>query len=263
MGQLDSPGALSAEKIPDTFWIGRCLGLRGGLDAVVRSGLLAVWHSQGCSFQDVKFQKSVPQSSWVRFLWNADKLYQTTWRHIPKQYFHVYRRAITPKITAFFFTTYSAGSFSGKRGRLYGLVTVGVDVRPWGRSGYPCQSWSLNSRLLVPFVDESAGEILSAAVYRKYWICFHYVWASQPDCSTLYEWHTQTSYHITALAFPACCFYCRIQGHLFTSKAPWERWVPDEHMMQGEATPSWCKLAAYDYGVHSLIVFFHNLVIIS
>jgi len=31
------------EKIPDTFWIGRCLGLRGGLDAVVRRiGLLAV-----------------------------------------------------------------------------------------------------------------------------------------------------------------------------------------------------------------------------
>jgi len=215
------------------------------MDAVVRRrGLLAVWHSQGCSFQDVKFQKSVPPSSWVILLWNAYKLYLNTWRHIPKQYFHAYRRAITPKMTDFFFTTFyfSAGSFSGKRGRFYGRVTLGVDVRRGGCSGYPCQSWSLNSLLLVPIVGESAGEILSASVYRKYWICFHYVWASQPGCSPLYEWQAQTyvSYHSTGIS-SLLLLLSNTRTFITASKAPWERWVPDEHMMQAEATPAWCK----------------------
>ena len=166
----------------------------------------------------------------------------------------------------FFFTTYFwASSFFGKRGRFYGRVSYYggwcTTVRTFR---IPCQSWSLNSVLLVPFVCESAGEILSAAVYRKCWICFLYVWASQPDCYTPYEWQAQT-YHFAALAFPACCLYCRIQGHLLQLvKRPGR---------DGHLTNMRCRARLHQSGANKLhmimkfivffIVFFNNLVIIS
>ena len=215
----------------------------------------------------------MPQSSCVRFLWNAKKLYLSTWRHIPKEYLHGYRPWLSSCDNSengrFFFlssrpSTSQTVHFPGKRGVfMAGLVTFGGECTTVRPLRMPCQSWSLNSLLLVPFVGESAGEILSAAVYRKYWICFHYVWASQPDCSPLYEWHALT--YIAALAFPAYCLYCRIQGHLLQLvKRP-------EH--DGRLKNIWRRSRLNQSGAIKLhrimefivliIVFFNNLVVIS
>jgi len=179
----------------------------------------------------------MPQSC-VRFLRYAYKLYLNTRRYIPK---HLHgNRAITPKMADFFSrpSTFQPVHFPGKGGVFYGRVSYfGGGCTTLRTLRIRCQSWSLNSLLLVPFVGESAGEILSSAVYRKCWIFFHYVWASQPDCSPPFEWRAQT-YHIASsglLVLP------NTRTFIAASKAPWARWPPDEHKMQGEATPVRCK----------------------
>jgi hypothetical protein len=113
---------------------------------------------------------------------------------------------------AFFFSrhTFQPVHFPGKGGVFTaGLVTLGVDVRPWGRSGYHvslavwtvCYLFLLSANQQVRSYPRqftgSAGSVFNTSGR-----------VSQTAPRLMNGAHR----HIISL--PAGCLYCRIQGHL-------------------------------------------------